>query len=231
MAEKKEVKTTKKQTKSPKPPKDFQLIKAIRGKKQKNIEGEASLYKTNIVRRDNTVRKFVDENVAITNAQPIYPGQLVMFNYFQPKTEEQLEYYDAMPCTIFFGIINTKEGKRVMGFNIHYYPPKIRFMVMDRIFDIFKPLYLESWDSPLKSEMSDFNYKMLIRQLQKAKLDFGIRLYIPQLMHKIEPIPPKYWQKAVFTEGRFKKRTREQILKFWRDKAVGIEKPKKENKK
>lgn len=231
MAEKKEVKTTKKQTKSPKPPKDFQLIKAIRGKKQKNIEGEASLYKANVVRRDNTVRKFVDENVAITNAQPIYPGQLVMFNYFQPKTEEQLEYYDAMPCTIFFGIINTKEGKRVMGFNIHYYPPKIRFMVMDRIFDIFKPLYLESWDEPLKSEMSDFNYKMLIRQLQKAKLDFGIRLYIPQLMHKIEPIPPKYWQKAVFTEGRFKKRTREQILKFWRDKAAGIEKPKKENKK
>lgn len=215
-----------KKTKSPKPPKDFQLIKAIRGKKQKNIEGEASLYKANVVRRDNTVRKFVDENVAITNAQPIYPGQLVMFNYFQPKTEEQLEYYDAMPCTIFFGIINTKEGKRVMGFNIHYYPPKIRFMVMDRIFDIFKPLYLESWDSPLNSEMSDFNYKMLIRQLQKAKLDFGIRLYIPQLMHKIEPIPPKYWQKAVFTEGRFKKKTREQILKFWRDKASGIENPK-----
>lgn len=226
MAEKKEVKTTKKQTKSPKPPKDFQLIKAIRGKKQKNIEGEASLYKANVVRRDNTVRKFVDENVEVTNAHPIFPGQLVMFNYFQPKTEEQLQYYDAMPCTIFFGIVNTNEGKRVMGFNIHYYPPKIRYMVMDRIFDIFKPLYLESWDSPLKSEMSDFNYKMLIRQLQKAKLDFGIRLYIPQLMHKIEPIPPKYWQKAVFTEGRFKKKTREQILKFWRDKAAGIENPK-----
>ena len=38
-----------KKTKSPKPPKDFQLIKAIRGKKQKNIEGEASLYKANVL--------------------------------------------------------------------------------------------------------------------------------------------------------------------------------------
>lgn len=206
----------KKKQKSPKPPKDYQLIKAIRGKKQKNIEGEPALYKANVVRRDTSVRKFVDANVEQTNSHPIFPGQLVMFNYFQPKTEEQLEYYDAMPCTIFFGNIKTKEGPRVIGFNIHYYPPKIRYQVLDRIFEIFKPLYLESWDKPLQSEMSDFNYKMLMRQLQKAKLDFGIRLYIPQLMHKIEPIPPKFWQKAVFTEGRFKKRTREQILNFWK---------------
>lgn len=208
----------KQKLKTPKPPKDYQLIKAIRGKKQKNIEGEPALYKANVVRRDTNVRKFVDANVEQTNSHPIFPGQLVMFNYFQPKTEEQLEYYDAMPCTIFFGNIKTKEGPRVIGFNIHYYPPRIRYQVLDRIFEIFKPLYLESWDKPLQSEMSDFNYKMLMRQLQKAKLDFGIRLYIPQLMHKIEPIPPKFWQKAVFTEGRFKKRTREQILNFWRQR-------------
>lgn len=208
----------KQKLKTPKPPKDYQLIKAIRGKKQKNIEGEPALYKANVVRRDTNVRKFVDANVEQTNSHPIFPGQLVMFNYFQPKTEEQLEYYDAMPCTIFFGNIKTKEGPRVIGFNIHYYPPRIRYQVLDRIFEIFKPLYLESWDEPLQSEMSDFNYKMLMRQLQKAKLDFGIRLYIPQLMHKIEPIPPKFWQKAVFTEGRFKKKTREQILNFWRQR-------------
>lgn len=224
MAEPKKKKTPSKSTnKSPKPPQDYQLIKAIRGKKQKNLKGEPELYKANVVRRDKTVRKFVDENVAVTNTKPIVPGQLVMFNYFQPKTEEQLKYYDAMPCTIFFGIVKTDEGPRVIGFNIHYYPPKIRFMIMDRIFDIFKPLYLESWDDPLKTEMSDFNYKMLIRQLQKAKLDFGIRLYIPQLMKKIEPIPPKYWQKAVFTEGHFKKETRAQILNYWKNKSIGID--------
>lgn len=219
-----------KKTKSPKPPKDYQLIKAIRGKKQKNIEGEASLYKANVVRRDRSVRKFVDEHVETTNANPIFPGQLVMFNYFEPKTEEQLKYYDAMPCTIFFGIIKTDDGPRVMGFNIHYYPPKIRYQIMDRIFDIFKPFYLESWNEHLDNEMSDFNYKMLIRQLQKAKLDFGIRLYIPRLMHKIEPIPPKYWQKVVFTEGHFKKETRAQILNYWKNKSIGIDTNKTKNK-
>lgn len=209
-----------------KPSRDFQLIKAIQGKKQKNNEGESALYKSNIQRRDSSVRKFIDENVQIKNSSTVTPGQLVMFNYFQPKTEEQLKYYDAMPCTIFFGIIKTKEGPRVIGFNIHYYPPKIRYELMDRIFDIFKPFYLKSWNGSLNEEISDFNYKMLIRQLQKAKLDFGIREYIPSLMHKIIPIPPKYWQKAVFTEGRFKKETRAQILNYWKNKSEGIEKPK-----
>jgi hypothetical protein len=153
MAEKKTVKAKPKQQKSPKPPKDYQLIKAIRGKKQKNIEGEASLFKANVVKRDRNVRKFVDENVKITNSKPIFPGQLVMFNYFQPKTEEQLEYYDAMPCTIFFGIINTKKGKRVLGFNIHYYPPRIRFQLMNRIYEIFKPIYSKHFNEPLKEEL------------------------------------------------------------------------------
>lgn len=195
---------------------NFHLYKAIQGKPQKNNEGEPFLYKSNVSVRDNKVRKFVDKTIKHTNTNPVFPGQLVMFNYFQPKTEEELEYYDAMPCTIFFGTVKTQEGPRVIGFNIHYYPPKIRFQIMDRIFEIFKPLYLESWGHSLDDEMSDFNYKMIMRQLQKAKLDFGIRMYIPQLMHKITPIAPMHWQKAVFTEGRFKKRTREQILNYWK---------------
>lgn len=210
----------KKIQKTPKPPKNFHLINAIRGKKQKNIDGEPFLYKSNVKRRDAFVRKFVDHNIETASAGKIFPGQLVMFNYFQPKTEEQLKYYDAMPCTIFFGIVKAKEGKRVLGFNLHYYPPRIRFQIIDRIFEIFKPLYLESWDSPLQNEMSDFNYKMLMRQLQNAKLDFGVRMYIPSLIHKVAPIPPMYWQKAVFTEGHFKKETREQILNYWKEKIL-----------
>jgi hypothetical protein len=208
-----------KKTTGNKPPKTYQLIKAIRGTKQGNIEGEGKLYKANVVRRDKNVRKLIESEVPKTGSGKISPGQLIMFNYFYPKTEKQLQYYDAMPCTIFFGVIKTKEGPRVIGFNIHYYPPKMRYMVMDRIFDIFKPYYLESWNSP-NGEISDFDYKMIMRQLKEAKLDFGIREYIPSLMHNVSPIPPKYWQKVVFTEGRFKKETREQILGHWRNMII-----------
>lgn len=203
-------------------PKDFDMLKAIRAEKH---------YKSNVKRRDVASRKYVDENLAIKGRPSVMPGQLVMFNYFEPATAEKLEYYDAMPCTIFFGIVKTKNGPRVIGFNIHYYPPKIRFQLMNRIYEIFKPIYGKQFNTPLTEEMDYFNYKMLISQLQKAKLDFGIREYIPNLMAKVIPIPVKDWPKAVLTEGHFRKETREQILNYWKNKASGIEKPKKKDNK
>ena len=90
---KEKITQNKKATKSPKPPKDFQLIKAIRGKQQKNISGEPTLYKANVKRRDTGARKFIDNNVEPTNHSAIFPGQLVMFNYFQPKTENMITFY------------------------------------------------------------------------------------------------------------------------------------------
>ena len=198
------------------------MLKAIRAEKD---------YKSNIKRRDVNSRKFIDENYDIKGKPAILPGQLIMFNYFEPATKEQLEYYDAMPCTIFFGIVKTKNGPRVIGFNIHYYPPRIRFQLMNCIYEIFKPEYSKHFNTPLSEEMSYFNYKMLISQLQKAKLDFGIREYIPNLMASIVPVPVSAWPKAVLTEGHFRKETRQQILNYWKNKAIGIEKPKKKDTK
>lgn len=205
-------------SKSSNAPKDFDMYKAIRSEKD---------YKSNVKRRDINSRKYIEENCKVKGNTSILPGQLIMFNYFEPATKEQLQYYDAMPCTIFFGIVNTKNGKRVIGFNIHYYPPRIRYQLISRIYEIFKPIYSKNYNKPLDSEMDYFNYKMLIDQLQKAKLDFGIREYIPQLMASITPIPVKEWSKAVLTEGHFRKETREQILSYWKNKASGIDKPKK----
>lgn len=192
-----------------KPPKDYSLIKAIRDEK---------VYKNNVNVRDTRVRKWVNENIKADGHGGIMPGQLIMFNYFEPATKEELEYYDQRPTTIFFNEFRTKEGEpRVLGFNLHYYPPKMRYQVADRIFSIFKPIYEKSWNEPLSKGMTYMQYKMLLEQLQNQGLDFGVREYIPNLMHDIRPIPPKDWSKAVFTEGKFRKRTREQILKYWRD--------------
>ena len=220
MAKKTVNKTTTAKRASNKAPKDFDMLKAIRAEKD---------YKSNVKRRDVNSRKFIDENYDIKGKPAILPGQLIMFNYFEPATKEQLEYYDAMPCTIFFGIVKTKNGPRVIGFNIHYYPPRIRFQLMNRIYEIFKPEYSKHFNTPLSEEMSYFNYKMLISQLQKAKLDFGIREYIPNLMASIVPVPVSAWPKAVLTEGHFRKETRQQILNYWKNKSIGIEKPKKED--
>lgn len=194
-----------------KAPKIYRLYETIRTEK---------LYKANVKNRDKYSRRLLEEELDTKNSSSILPGQLIMFNYFEPATEKDLEYYDAMPVTIFFNKIKTDDGPRVLGFNIHYYPPRIRYQVMDRIFEIFKPFYLKSWNEPLKKELTYIEYKMLMEQLEKAKLNFGVRMYIPKLMSKITPIPSKYWSKAVFTEGRFKKRTREAIMNYWKNLKI-----------
>ena len=194
--------------KTGKAPKNFNLLRSIKREK---------LFKSNVVVRDVKTRKWVDENIKSMTKGTIVPGQLIMFNYFEPALKEELEYYDAMPCTIFFNTFRTQAGElRVLGFNLHYYPPKMRFIILDRIFSIFQPIYEKSWDQPLSKGLTFIQYKMLMEQLEDMGLAFGVREYIPSLIHKVKPIPPKDWSKAVLTEGRFKKRTREQIMKYWR---------------
>ena len=197
--------------KGAKPKKDYSLIKDIRAQK---------LIKANVEVRDKVARKYLTENYEAKGPNAVLPGQLVMFNYFNPITKEDLEYYDAMPVTIFFGVHKTEKGKRIIGFNIHYYPPKIRYEVMNRIFEIYKPFYIKSFNNPIKSEMEHFEYEWLMKQLEKAKLDFGVRQYDPSLCGKIIPLPTEAWAKAVFTEGHFKKETREKIMQYWKNKAI-----------
>ena len=40
-------------------------------------------------------------------------------------------------------------------------------------------------------------------------------MYVPNLMRNMKIVPFKNWSKAVFTEGVFKKKTRDAILKYW----------------
>lgn len=165
--------------------------------------------------RDDSARKQIENIINDDKKIRIFPGQLVLFKYFEPKTKEELKYYDASPCTIFFGIVNTTEGKRVLGFNIHYYPSYIRYKVMNRIFQLYKNIYIAEHNK-LNTTL-DLNYKELINKLKKAKLDFGVRMYIPQLITDVKIIPPDYWDIACFTEGWFKKVTKEAILNYWRN--------------
>lgn len=176
--------------------------------------------------RDDPARKFIAEHAKNQPKNAINPGQMIMFKYFQPKHEEELEYYDAAPCTIFFGTFNSKEGKRVLGFNIHYYPPKMRYQIIDKIFELFRPVYTKYFSEGNRRDIDSFDYQMLVKQLQRANLGFGVREYIPELIGDPMLIPANMWQVAVFTEGWFKKKTRQQIMNFWQKWLQGSKKNK-----
>ena len=166
---------------------------------------------------DEVSRSYIERATKTMTANKVVPGQLISFNYFTPKTMDQLEYYDAKPVTIFFCVFNSKEGKRILGFNIHYYPPKMRVKIMDKIYSIYRAVYSKYFDSPLPTGVDGFAYRALIDALKKAKLEFGVREYIPSLCHQVRQVPPNLWKIALYTEGVFKKQTREAILKHWKD--------------
>lgn len=187
-------------------PKNYKLLNEI---KSSPFYG-----KTN---RDEYARDILYNNTKLVPGNKIVPGQLILFKYYEPKLKEELEYYDASPCTIFFGIFNSKQGKRILGFNIHYYPPKIRYLIMDKIFTMYRPIYVKYFNDGTTQEIDAFDYRYLKEQLKRKKLNFGLREYIPELCTETRMINPNMWQVAVFTEGWFKKQTRTQIMKYWKN--------------
>ena len=56
---------------------------------------------------------------------------MVMYTY-NPKLKETLPYYDTFPLTIVVG--PAKDG--FYGINLHYLPPKVRAIFLDKLGDI-----------------------------------------------------------------------------------------------
>ena len=189
-------------------PKSYSLLEEI--KKDK-------LYKKTCVNADLIARKMIEDSVKSSGiSRGAKAGQLILFKYLEPKTKDELEYYDASPCTIFFGTYMAKEGKRILGFNIHYYPRKARFNIMDKIFQMYRPIYAKYFDTGLDHDLDAFDYHYLIDQLEEHGLGFGVRMYIPALASEPRIIKPELWTTAVFTEGWFKKKTKAAIIQYWR---------------
>ena len=202
------------------PDTNFKLSTAIK---------EHRLYKKDISKRNEIAIKTLYKECKQINGKMV-PGQLVIFEYMNPLLKEELEYYDARPCTIFFGMFNSANGPREIGFNIHYYPPRMRYAIMNRIYEIYRPVFQKYFDNGIKKEIDGFDYRYLKTALNKAGLGFGIREYVPSLRKKTILVEPKWFSTAVFTEGLFKKQALSQIMGHWRqhknkDKTI-ITKPK-----
>jgi hypothetical protein len=202
------------------PKKSLTIIKSEK-KKDFNLYEDIKhnpLYTKSTTNRDDIAREFLKDNTQNIAHSKIVPGQLLLFYYFEPKTKAELEYYDASPCTIFFGYYNSKQGKRVIGFNIHYYPPRTRWIIMTEIFKVFKPVMMKYFEDGIIKEIDAFDYKYIMEELERKKLAFGVRQYDPPLMTNIHNIAPNCWATACYTEGWFKKLTRDAVMKYWKQK-------------
>lgn len=148
----------------------------------------------------------------------LLPGQFAIFNYLEPKFKEDLEYYDKTPFVLFLGITRTEDGNiREVGLNLHYFPPHTRMMVLNKVYEMFKPWWEKNFNNVQHKPNTVIDYKTLKHMLSSnAKIAFGIKQYIPVLRDNTRVIPTRLLSTAFFTEGNFAKSTLQQIFKFWR---------------
>ena len=145
------------------------------------------------------------------------PGMFAMFGYRTPKYKEQLQYYDATPAVIFFGITRTKESTiRELGFNLHYFPPFARAKIITLVYDVFKAYYNKYFNNVPSNANKFVDYNVLKKMLDRYGIGFGLRMYIPVLRGKTYILPTRMIPTLAYTEGHFNGATLGQIQKYWR---------------
>lgn len=151
----------------------------------------------------------------------LLPGQIAMFGYRNPKYKEELEYYDATPCVLFFGITRTKDNViREIGFNLHYYPPYARMRILNTVYEVFKSYYQKYFNDAPTRPNRFVDYNLLKRMLRRQKIAFGLRMYIPVLRGTTYVVPTRLVPTLSYTEGHFSGATLANIRKFWRKASI-----------
>lgn len=85
--------------------------------------------KATAMRRVNRNQLMKQEPVELRNRGVI--GNMYMF-FYDPKTKEQLPYYDRFPLVV---VVGKAEGG-FYGLNLHYLPPVLRARMLDGLMDI-----------------------------------------------------------------------------------------------
>lgn len=167
--------------------------------------------------RSKLAYKDIMGNLHPTNRY-LLPGQIVLFEYLEPKYKEELEYYDRTPLTLFIGITRLPNGNvREIGLNLHYYPPYTRLRILNKVYSLFKPYFDKYFNEAPQKPNLYINWQVMKRIMKISdKIAFGIKMYIPTLRSRSYVIPTKAIPTAFYTEGNFSKATLGQIMTFWR---------------
>ena len=147
---------------------------------------------------NNEVRK--DESYHY-RAKLMTQGKLYIFDYDTPKYEDILDYFDTQPLVISIGSINTSNGLRDLGINLHLLPPRIRRIVMFRIFEMYRNTYKASMFEKNQKSVP-VSWKAIVRPLYKYGIAFAIRMYIPELRTNVIEFRYEDWKNAIYIESK-----------------------------
>lgn len=134
-----------------------------------------------------------------------HPGDMVMYTY-NPKLKKILPYYDTFPLTIVVG--PAKDG--FYGINLHYLPPKIRAIFLDRLNDTASNKKFN------KTTRFKITYNLLMATKNYKYFKPCFKHYLTKhVSSNIMKVNAAEWNIAIFLQtAKFKKAS---IAKVWAD--------------
>lgn len=128
---------------------------------------------------DSLTKKIVNELKTknkvkeLSSPKELNPGDILLFGYPNPKYEDSLWVFDALPLIIFLGY----DGNCLHGINIHYLPYKERLIYIRKILEIQKRRKLiykdivKLWKSSgIAGKYSQYSYRKYLPNLIPTKI-------------------------------------------------------------
>ncbi len=187
----------------------------------KNFRMDEAINEHPLKRKPINLRSRLAYQEILRNLKPtskyLLPGQIVCFEYLEPKTEADLEYWDKTPLTVFCGLTrDNKNNIREIGVNLHYFPPFARTRVLNSVYEVFKRYYQMQFNESQHKVNAYISYRVLKSLMKKYKIGFATKMYVPSLRSRSYVVPTRLLPTALYTEGHFSKASLQQIMQFWR---------------
>jgi hypothetical protein len=147
------------------------------------------------------------------NTKRFIKGGLFFF-YYDPKTKEDLPYYDKFPLVLML----ERYDDGFLGLNLHYLPIKYRVAFMNKLLDYGR--FDEDGD-PVRIRIT---YDILTATKRFKEFRPCIKRYLTShVKSRILAVQPEEWETAVFLPvHQFKKAKADKV---WRESVQEIRKP------
>jgi hypothetical protein len=134
----------------------------------------------------------------LTKVSPVRPGDMVMYTY-NPKLKQVLPYYDTFPLTI----VVSKAPGGFFGLNLHYLPPKIRAIFLDKLDDVVNN---QKFDKTTRFKVT---YKMLAAAAKYKYFKPCFKHYLTKhVTSNVMKVSAAEWNIAIFLQtAAFRKKS------------------------
>ena len=148
-----------------------------------------------------SAQRFLGDNIAY-QSKNLQPGQMISF-FYDPKTKDQLKFYDTFPMLLPFAADNT----HFWGLNLHYLDPIRRAKLLSKLMD-----YINDDNLSPKAKLQ-FTWATIKGASQLSDAKHCVKQYLfKQVKSNYIIIPPKEWEMVVFLPvERFKKATNQEV--------------------